>query len=46
MLNKLSDKMEKMFEMLAARISDSEAERKAQALKYDRRLAELEKKVS
>ncbi|KAH7953658.1 hypothetical protein HPB49_010887 [Dermacentor silvarum] len=37
-------KMEKMFEMLA--VSDSEAERKAQALKYDRRLAALEKKIS
>ncbi|KAH7951767.1 hypothetical protein HPB52_012750 [Rhipicephalus sanguineus] len=46
MINKLSDKMEKMFEMLVVRISDSEAERKAQALKHDKRLEELEKRIS
>lgn len=46
MINKLSDKMEKMFEMLVVRISDSEAERKAQALMHDKRLEELEKRIS
>ncbi|KAH7981866.1 hypothetical protein HPB52_001355 [Rhipicephalus sanguineus] len=46
MINKLSDKMEKMFEMLVVRISDSEAERKAQALKHNKRLEELEKRIS
>ncbi|KAL3250705.1 hypothetical protein MRX96_055408 [Rhipicephalus microplus] len=40
MINKLSDKMEKMFEMLI------EAGSKALALKYDKRLDELEKKIS
>lgn len=45
-MNKLSDKMEKMFEMLVVRISDSEAERKAQALMHDKRLEELEKRIS
>ncbi|KAH8038464.1 hypothetical protein HPB51_001637 [Rhipicephalus microplus] len=46
MINKLSDKMEKMFEMLVVRLSDSEAESKALALKYDKRLEKLEKKIS
>ncbi|KAH8023676.1 hypothetical protein HPB51_015172 [Rhipicephalus microplus] len=46
MINKLSDKMEKMFEMLVVRLSDSEAECKALALKHDKRLEELEKKIS
>ncbi|KAL1420534.1 hypothetical protein MTO96_000510 [Rhipicephalus appendiculatus] len=45
MINKLSDKMEKMFEMLVVQLSDSEAERKALALKHEKRLEELEKRI-
>ncbi|KAL3186203.1 hypothetical protein MRX96_027933 [Rhipicephalus microplus] len=46
MINKLSEKMEKTFEMLVMRLSDSEAESKVLALKHDKRLEELEKKIS
>ncbi|KAL3251553.1 hypothetical protein MRX96_055076 [Rhipicephalus microplus] len=46
MINKLSDKMEKMFNVLVGRLSDSEAESKALALKHDKWLEELEKKLS
>ncbi|KAH8010189.1 hypothetical protein HPB51_025765 [Rhipicephalus microplus] len=35
----------KMFEMLVVRLSDSEAESKVLALKYDKRLEELENKI-
>ncbi|KAL1420625.1 hypothetical protein MTO96_004504 [Rhipicephalus appendiculatus] len=45
MINKMSDKMEKMFEMLVVQLSDSEAERKALALKDEKRLEELEKRI-
>ncbi|KAL1472087.1 hypothetical protein MTO96_039543 [Rhipicephalus appendiculatus] len=45
MINRLSDKMEKMFEMLVVQLSDSEAERKALALKHEKRLEELEKRI-
>ncbi|KAL3213262.1 hypothetical protein MRX96_051740 [Rhipicephalus microplus] len=44
-INKLSDKIEKMFEMLVAGLSDSEQESKTLALKYDKRLEELEWKI-
>ncbi|KAL3259514.1 hypothetical protein MRX96_002145 [Rhipicephalus microplus] len=46
MINKRSDKMKKMFEMLVVRLSDSEAESEALALKHDKRLEEQEKKIS
>ncbi|KAL1487264.1 hypothetical protein MTO96_031030 [Rhipicephalus appendiculatus] len=45
MINKLSDKMEKIFEMLVVQLSDSEAESKALALKHEKRLEELEKRI-